>query len=158
MTAPKPARAAVIVALMVVAAPVAAQVPDTAQGIPPSTADSLRRIKPISAFWRSLLIPGWGQAVTHRWVTGAAFVVWEGTCIMMMKKAQGELDHIRAVGATHATGKRQEKEDWLTLLVFNHLFSGAEAFVSAHLQDFPEDLRVRVSPRGFSVSFPLPRP
>jgi hypothetical protein len=143
---------------MLVAAPVAAQVPDTATAIPPSTADSLRRIKPISAFLRSLIIPGWGQAVTHRWVTGAAFVVWEGTCIMMTHKAAGELDHIRAVGADHATGKRQEKEDWVTLLVFNHLFSGAEAFVSAHLQDFPEDLHVRVSPRGFSVSFPLPRP
>jgi len=126
--------------------------------IPQSTPDSLRRIKPISAFLRSALIPGWGQAVTHRWVTGAAFVAWEGTCIMMMKKAQGELDHIRAVGANHATGKRQEKEDWLTLLVFNHLFSGAEAFVSAHLQDFPEDLHFRVSPHGVSVSFALPRP
>jgi hypothetical protein len=143
--------------LGVLAAPLASQIPDSADSRQ-RTADGVRPLKPISAFWRSLLIPGWGQAVTHRWVTGAAFVVWEGTCIMMMKKAQGELDHIRAVGANHATGKRQEKEDWLTLLVFNHLFSGAEAFVSAHLQDFPEDLHVRVSPRGFSVSFPLPRP
>jgi hypothetical protein len=148
-------KVAIVVAIaLLIGVPAAAQLPDS---IPPSTPDSLRRIKPISAFLRSLIVPGWGQAVTKRWVTGATFVAWEGTCVMMMMKAQGELDHIRAVGATHANGKRQEKEDWLVLLIFNHLFSGAEAFVSAHLQDFPEDLRIRAAPGRLSVSFPLPR-
>src|SRR5687767_14076400 len=66
---PAPARSALIAAIILAAGTsVAAQVPDTAQAIPQSTPDSLRRLKPISAFWRSVLIPGWGQAVTHRWV------------------------------------------------------------------------------------------
>jgi hypothetical protein len=41
--------------------------------------------------------------------------------------------------------------------VFNHLFSGAEAFVSAHLRHFPPDLRLRAVPGGIAVSLSLPR-
>ena len=43
------------------------------------------------------------------------------------------------------------------LWIFNHLFSGAEAYVSAHLQDFPSDLRLQVAPGRLGVSLPLPR-
>lgn len=134
-----------------------AQVPDTVARRTPPPADSLRRLKPISAFWRSLLIPGWGQAATERWVTGAVFVAWEGTCAMMTLKARSELRYLKAAGAGHIDTKSQEAQDWLVLWVFNHLFAGAEAFVSAHLQDFPTDLRVRAFPGGVGVSFALPR-
>ncbi len=34
-------------------------------------------------------------------------------------------------------------EDWIALLVFNHLFSGADAFVAAHLWDLPGRLTVQ---------------
>jgi hypothetical protein len=77
---------------------------------------------------------------------------------MMTVKTKGEVKHIQAVGADHVTTKQQEVQDWTVLLIFNHLFAGAEAFVSAHLQDFPRDLRLRALPRGLMVSFPLPRP
>jgi hypothetical protein len=115
------------------------------------------RLKPISAGWRSLIMPGWGQAATKRWVTGAVFVAWEGTCAMMTLKAHHELQYLKTTGASHVGGKQQEKEDWLTLWIFNHVFAGAEAFVAAHLMDFPTDLRLRAVPRGFAISFPLPR-
>lgn len=121
-------------------------------------ADSVHHIGPGAAFWRSLVIPGWGQAATKRWVTGATFTAWEGVCIMMTVKTKGEVRHIQAVGAAHVTTKKQEVQDWAVLLVFNHLFAGAEAFVSAHLQDFPSDLHIRAVPRGLMVSLPLPRP
>jgi hypothetical protein len=121
-------------------------------------ADTTARLRPVSAMWRSMLIPGWGQAATGRWVTGATFTAWEGTCIMMVLKTQGEAHHIRASGASHITTKKQEVQDWTVLLIFNHLFAGAEAFVSAHLQDFPADLHIRAVPRGLVVSVPLPRP
>ena len=104
-----------------------------------------------------MLIPGWGQAATGRWVTGATFTAWEGLCIMMTLKTQGEVHHIRASGALHVTTKKQEVQDWTVLLIFNHLFAGAEAFVSTHLQDFPADLHIRAVPRGLVVSVPLPR-
>jgi hypothetical protein len=143
------------VALLIVTSSLEAQTRDS---IPAPTTDSLHRLKPLSAFWRSLVIPGWGQAATKRWVTGATFVVWEGTCAMMTIKAQREVEYLRAAGAGNVKGKQQEKEDWLVLWIFNHLFAGAEAFVSGHLQDFPKDLELRAIPRGVSVSFPLPRP
>jgi hypothetical protein len=120
--------------------------------------DTLHRITPGGAFRRSLLIPGWGQAVTGRQTTGALFVAWEGTTMMMTLKAQQEANYLKRIGATSLKAKRQEVQDWLVLWIFNHLFSGAEAYVSAHLVDFPPDLKIRVVPRGIGVSFPLPRP
>ena len=119
--------------------------------------DTVVRMRPISAAWRSLLIPGWGQAVTGRPVTGALFVAWEGTTLYMMWKARSETKYFDESGVPGEGGKRQEEEDWLVLLVFNHLFAAAEAFVSAHLQDFPEELEIRAVPGGVGARLPLPR-
>jgi hypothetical protein len=110
----------------------------------------------MTAFWRSLLIPGWGQSATGRHTTGAIFVVWEGVTAMMTLKAQQEANYMKQIGSANLEAKRQEVEDWLVLWVFNHLFSGAEAYVSAHLQDFPADLKIRAFPGGIGISVPLP--
>ena len=121
-------------------------------------ADTMHRgVRPMGAFWRSFLIPGWGQAATGRQVTGAAFVAWEGVTVMMTLKAQQEANYFKEIHSSQLKLKRQEVQDWLTLWVFNHLFSGAEAYVSAHLRDFPPDLKVRAFPNGIGVSVPLPR-
>ncbi len=119
--------------------------------------DTVVRLRPISAAWRSLLIPGWGQAATGRAVPGALFVAWEGTTLYMMWKARSETKYFDESGVPGEGGKRQEEEDWLVLLVFNHLFAAAEAFVSAHLQDFPEELKIRAVPGGIGARLPLPR-
>jgi hypothetical protein len=118
-------------------------------------ADTLRGVKPMGAFWRSLVLPGWGQAVTDRHTTGAAFVAWEGVTVMMTLKAQQEVNYFKSIGSPNVRLKRQEVQDWLVLWIFNHLFSGAEAYVSAHLRDFPPDLQVRAFPGGIGVSIPL---
>jgi hypothetical protein len=120
-----------------------------------AVADTNHRMRPGAAFWRSLVIPGWGQSATGRHVTGAAFITWEGITAMMTLKAQGEAEYLKSIGSGHVKGKRQEVQDWLVLWVFNHLFAGAEAYVSAHLQDFPTDLHVRAFPSGIGVSLPL---
>ncbi|MGH7674041.1 MAG: hypothetical protein ACREMV_02120 [Gemmatimonadales bacterium] len=120
--------------------------------------DTVHRIKPLDAFWRSLVLPGWGQARTGRNVAGALFAAWEGVTIAMTVKASRELDYMEEIGSGNVEGKRQEVQDWLVLLIFNHLMAGAEAFVSAHLQDFPEDLKLQAVPGGIGVSLPLPRP
>ena len=44
--------------------------------------------------------------------------------------------------------RRLQVEDWLAAIVFNHLFAGAEAFVSAHLWDVPAALSVRPTAAG----------
>jgi hypothetical protein len=50
-------------------------------------------------------------------------------------------------------------EDWVAVILFNHLFSGADAFVAANLWDLPQHLGMRATPlpRGgaaltFSIS------
>jgi hypothetical protein len=112
-------------------------------------------VRPMGAFWRSFLIPGWGQAVTGRHTTGAVFVAWEGVTAMMTLKAQQEANYFKSIHSSNLELKRQEVQDWLVLWVFNHLFAGAEAYVSAHLRDFPPDLKVRAYPGGIGVTVPI---
>ena len=104
-------------------------------------------ISPLGAFGRSLLVPGWGQVILGRRVTGAFFVFWEGLTITMALKASHQLDYFHEVGTDEQIeAKRQEVQDWVVLLVFNHLLAGAEAFVSAYLWDFPVELEQRALP------------
>lgn len=105
-------------------------------------------VSPLGAMWRSLLVPGWGQAILKRRVTGAVFVFWEGVTLTMSLKASHQLRYLRLVGSPSADAKRQEVQDWVVLLVFNHLMAGAEAFVAAQLWDFPAELHAAVLPTG----------
>ncbi len=160
MTARRPGgRTAAFVVLLAVAAALAARpsavaAQDTTRIILP--ADTMHHgVRPMGAFFRSFLLPGWGQAATDRPMTGAVFVAWEGVTAMMTFKAQQEANYFKAIHSANLRHKRQEVQDWLVLWVFNHLFSGAEAYVSAHLRDFPPDLKVRVFPGGIGVSIPI---
>lgn len=111
-------------------------------------------VSPVGAMWRSLLIPGWGQSILGRRVTGAAFVVFEGLSLAMILKSARQLNYFERIDdgspdmAEQIDGKRQEIEDWAFLLIFNHLISAAEAFVSGVLWDFPADLDVQAAPNG----------
>ena len=42
--------------------------------------------------------------------------------------------------------RKQHFEDWIALLIFNHLFSAADAYVAAHLWDFPATVGATVAP------------
>lgn len=109
--------------------------------------------------WRSLLLPGWGQAALGRRVTGAWFVFFEGLSLAMSVKASNQLRYMRETDSQSADAKKQEVQDWVVLLVFNHLTAGAEAFVSAQLWDFPGELEGRSLPSGatgLGVRLPLP--
>lgn len=44
--------------------------------------------------------------------------------------------------------RRTHVEDWIAVLIFNHLFSGADAFVSSLLWDLPARVGFRPAPRG----------
>jgi len=131
-------------------------IPDTAHIIFPR--DTMKvSVRPMGAFLRSLVLPGWGQAATGRHVTGAAFVAWEGVTAMMTLKAQQEANYFKKIHAGSLELKRQEVQDWMILWIFNNLFAGAEAYVSAHLQDFPPNLRLQAVPSGVGVTLPMPR-
>jgi hypothetical protein len=105
-------------------------------------------VSPLGAFGRSFILPGWGQAVLGRRVTGALFVVWEGLTATMVIKSLHQLRFQESIDAETVADKRAEFQDWLVLLVFNHLLAGTEAYVSALLWDFPTDLKAQVMPGG----------
>src|ERR1039458_4160294 len=49
-------------------------------------------------------------------------------------------------------------EDWVAVILFNHLFSGADAYVAANLWDLPQHLGVRATPLrggGAAMTFTL---
>jgi hypothetical protein len=123
--------------------------------VPPDSA-RFTAITPINAFWRSFLLPGWGQARLNRTLTGGIFVAWEGVTLGMSLKTRHELAYLRRSGAARAESKRREHEDWIVLLAFNHLFAGLEAYVGAHLADFPGDLQIRAVPGGLGASVSVP--
>lgn len=115
-------------------------------------------VTPMGAFWRSILIPGWGQAKLGRKLTGGIMVAWEGVTLGMTVKTSHELAYYENTHSPLIQAKEQERQDWLVLLVFNHLFSGLEAYVSAHLWDFPGDLHLQALPHGVGASVSLPIP
>ena len=47
--------------------------------------------------------------------------------------------------------RRVHLEDWLALIAFNHLFAGAEAFVSANLWDLPAQVSPQTTSRGAAL-------
>ena len=124
----------------------------------PAAPDTLHRLKPLPAFFHSLLIPGWAQAKLDRKLTASLFLSWEALTLGMSLKSAGEVRYLDRIGADTARieSKKQERQDWLILLAFNHLFAGLEAFVGSHLQDFPADVRLSAAPRGVGVQASVP--
>ena len=155
--------------LVLVAAPLRAQdtltvAPDSAVAWADSTLaevpDSLLKppVRPLGAFIRSFLIPGWGQAKLGRNLTAALFIAAEGVTLGMTLKTTQEVHHLEQIDSPTVDSKRHEQQDWIVLLVANHLLAGLEAYVSAHLWDFPGDLKLEAAPGGgydARVSIPL---
>jgi hypothetical protein len=142
---------------LLLAVPVAAQnpvAPDTARpdtvALRPQHPDSVRPVPPITptgAFLRSLVLPGWGQARLQRNVTAGVFLAFEGVAVTMVWKSSWQLDYARERGK-YVKAHGQERQDWIALLIFNHLIAAAEAYVSSHLYDFPEGLKAQALPHG----------
>jgi hypothetical protein len=161
------------------------QPPDSvaAAPLPPAPAvsagDSVpvpREITPRGALIRSLLVPGWGHAVTGSYTRAGFYLTAQAGNVWMLAKTGGHLSWAgrveRAVEAeTEARlagqgvprdsiparvradpgviqarnlveARRSQREDWIALGLFFILIGGVDAFVSAHLQDFPEPLTV----------------
>jgi hypothetical protein len=116
------------------------------------------RPRPFTYFFRSALVPGWGQASLDRRLTGGIFVAFEGIALGMTLKANTELQYLRQINSDLVPAKRAERQDWIVLVVMNHLFSALEAYVSANLFDFPADLGLRTLPggrTGFGITLPV---
>jgi hypothetical protein len=139
-----------------VAAPVAGDSVAPGAAVP----DSLirRPVRPFGALWRSLLLPGWGQLKVGRKVTAGLFVITEGITVGMSIKAHNDVRALRRAGADSAAiaAKVRTREDWYVLLAVNHLLAGLEAFIAAHLMDFPAELRVERAPGRVNAGVAVP--
>ena len=120
-------------------------------------------ISPRSAFLRSLIVPGLGQAALDRGTAGGIFVSLEALSLLMTIKSKRDLNVARRLEADsvffaidadgdtvfvpsplagRVRARKQHVEDWVAILIFNHLFAAADAFVAAQLWDVPARVSV----------------
>jgi hypothetical protein len=147
-----------------------------------TTPDSVR--PPISArraFLSSFILPGYGQTRLDRPRAAMLFSVAEVLSIGMAMKAQQDLREVKRIGqdsvpgtftltgstqvpatflkgrfnADRLSARRTHYEDWIAAIVFNHLLSGADAYVAANLWDFGSNIRGTASTSGFVISATL---
>jgi hypothetical protein len=53
--------------------------------------------------------------------------------------------------ADRINARRTHYEDWIAAIIFNHLFSGADAYVAANLWDFRTNIGVVATPHSAGV-------
>ena len=113
---------------------------------------------PMSAFFRSVLIPGWGQLAADQPVRGAFYFAMQTATVYMVFRTQNRIDD--AEGEALKESRREQREDWLVLAGFWALASGVDAWVSAHMWGFEGE--VVLPPDGSAgialrMSVPAPR-
>lgn len=92
----------------------------------------------------------WEERVTARLMS-------EG--ITEQEEIDAELDRHDEIARLRglADSRREQREDWAAVALFFLLMSGVDAFVSAHLQSFPEPLTIEGDPGGtVSVTIRVP--
>ncbi|HJU89429.1 MAG TPA: hypothetical protein VJ672_08560 [Gemmatimonadaceae bacterium] len=132
-------------------------------------------VSPRSAFLRSLLVPGWGQSKLDRGTAGALFTAVEVGAVAMLINSQRELNAARRVRndsvfvgwstdtppvpifepaflSDRVRARRQQVEDWAAIVIANHLLSGLDAFIAAHLWDLPTQVSVRQTENGTALA------
>lgn len=146
------------------------------QAVPTSAAaDSLSPEPPYSprgAFFRSMILPGWGQAYVGAPGRGAVyFGLASGSFVMsyvarrQLLDARTEQEWLRASGAIgldedteFVLARERHFEDWAALTIFLTFLAGADAYVSAYLSDFDERIGVVPDAEGnprFQLTVPL---
>ena len=136
-------------------------------------------LSPRRAFLYSFLLPGYSQSILKRNRAGALFMLTEAISIVMIRESGADLREARRFssdtlvlsyvddngapltapqtragrfGAAEVRSREAHVEDWIALLIANHLFAGADAFVAANLWDVPAKLGLRVTPGAAAVS------
>lgn len=140
-------------------APDSVRAPQPRDARPPQPDTLPPRISPRGAFLRSLVLPGWGQSELGATGRGGVYFTLEAGSLWMwfktnqkLREARVEQQLLRETGqiapdrrTALVRGRENQREDWITLSIFWLFFSGADAFVAAHLQDF--DVHVNAIPQ-----------
>lgn len=146
----------------------ARQVEAPADTVP--VAETRPPLSPARAFLYSLVLPGYAQSVLGRGRSGTLILAFESMALVMIRESSGSLREARRnladsvivsyVGpdgqpavryertpfSTALVRSREEQlEDWIAVLVGNHLFAAIDAYVAAHLWDVPIELAVQSS-------------
>lgn len=159
----------------------AQQRPDSARAVVDTTGPQPERKPPLSArraFTYSLFVPGYAQSVLGRNRAGSLFVAFEAAALTMIRLSAADVHEARRnladsiiVSFVDQNGnptityqrmpfstslirsRRAHLEDWIAVLMANHLFSAADAYVAALLWDLPAEVALRAAPRsaGFSL-------
>ena len=96
-------------------------------------------VSPMGAFFRSLVLPGWGQVSVDQPGRGAFYFAMEAGSLWMLLKTNSKLKAARGADPLDqdlVSSREEQFEDWATLAVFWALFAGVDAWVSAQLWDF----------------------
>jgi hypothetical protein len=99
-----------------------------AKGLPRDSVVGSYKIDPITG--RAVIDPKTGQPTPDTYIT-----------------SRFTADRIKA--------RRTHYEDWIAAIVFNHLFSGADAYVAANLWDFRTNVGVASAERRATISASL---
>jgi hypothetical protein len=161
-----------------------AQVTDTTRRIRADTlAQQLQPpLSPRRAFLYSFAVPGYSQSVFGRRKAAAGFMLFEAICISMVRESIAGVNEARRsrqdtvvlswidesgrlrvppdtvtpmFGDREVRSRQAQVEDWVAVLVANHLLAGADAFVASHLWDVPVRLGVRARPEGVLLAATL---
>lgn len=117
---------------------------------------------PRGAFFRSLILPGWGQTYVGAPGRGAVyFSLASGSFLMtyvarqQLLDARSEQEWLVETGALQADvdteftlARERHFEDWAALSLFLMFLAGADAYVSAYLADFQDRIGVMPAPDG----------
>ncbi|MGH7677679.1 MAG: hypothetical protein ACRENU_04370 [Gemmatimonadaceae bacterium] len=161
----------------------AQQRPDTSRAAPDTVGPHPEIKPPISpgrAFAYSLILPGYSQSILGRHRAGAVQLAFEAVAISMIsisaadvREAQRFLTDSIPVSYVDGNGqpavqmqptpftaslvrsRRSRLEDWIAVLLANHLFSAADGYVAALLWDLPAEMSVGAAPGSAWLSLRL---
>jgi hypothetical protein len=118
-----------------------------------------------AAFFATIELSAIGMAIKSKHDLDLAKAARRDTTIELLFDAQGQKVIDPATGLQKTYGKpknqnladrlrarRTHLEDWIAGIVFNHLFSGADAWVAAQLADFNSNVTVSAMGRNVQVS------
>jgi hypothetical protein len=177
-------QAAIAIALLGASTPLLAQRPaDTSRVAADTSGPKPERQPPLSprrAFTYSLVLPGYAQSILGRGRAGTLLVAFESAALIMVRISAADVREARRnvvdsvpVSFVDANGnpevryertafsrdlirsRRAHFEDWVAVLMANHLFSALDAYVAALLWDLPAEVSVRGSPRATEVALRL---
>ena len=135
-------------------------------------------LSPRRAFLYSLFLPGYSQSILGRHRAGSLQLAFEAAALTMTRISAADVREARRtiadsipVSYVNDNGqrviryertlftssllrsRRSRLEDWIAVLLANHLFSAADGYVAALLWDLPAEVTVEATPRsaGFAL-------